>query len=162
MLHRVGADLAGRKTPAAAVLLVTVGALVCLPLGGVGLVGSVASLLALVTFAAVNAALVRCGSRSRTRNGRSACRCLWARATADGARAPGGPAGPDALRATDLWHRGGHAGCRVVVQAIRGSRLSCPANRHHETQRHAPTTRTTQPGSAGDCHIIDVVFISGG
>jgi APA family basic amino acid/polyamine antiporter len=51
--------LAGRKTPAAAVLLVMVGALVCLPLGGVGLVGSVASLLALVTFAAVNAALVR-------------------------------------------------------------------------------------------------------
>jgi basic amino acid/polyamine antiporter, APA family len=51
--------LAGRKTPAAAVILVTVGALVCLPLGGVGLVGSVASLLALVTFAAVNAALMR-------------------------------------------------------------------------------------------------------
>jgi basic amino acid/polyamine antiporter, APA family len=51
--------LAGRKTPAAAILLVTVGALIFLPLGGVGLVGSVASLLALVTFAAVNAALVR-------------------------------------------------------------------------------------------------------
>jgi amino acid transporter len=51
--------LAGRKTPAAAILLVTVGALFFLPLGGVGLVGSVASLLALVTFAAVNAALVR-------------------------------------------------------------------------------------------------------
>jgi amino acid transporter len=51
--------LAGRKTPAAAILLITVGALFFLPLGGVGLVGSVASLLALVTFAAVNAALVR-------------------------------------------------------------------------------------------------------
>ena len=51
--------LAGRKTPAVAILLVTVGALLCLPLGGVGLVGSIASLLALVTFASVNAALVR-------------------------------------------------------------------------------------------------------
>jgi APA family basic amino acid/polyamine antiporter len=51
--------LAGRKTPAAAILLVTVGALFFLPLGSVGLMGSVASLLALVTFAAVNAALVR-------------------------------------------------------------------------------------------------------
>ena len=51
--------LARRKTPAAAILLVAVGALLCLPLGGVGLVGSIASLLALVTFASVNAALVR-------------------------------------------------------------------------------------------------------
>ena len=51
--------LAQRKTPAAAILLVVVGALLCLPLGGVGLVGSIASLLALVTFASVNAALVR-------------------------------------------------------------------------------------------------------
>jgi APA family basic amino acid/polyamine antiporter len=51
--------LAGRKTPAAAILLVTVGALFFVPLGGVRLMGSVASLLALVTFAAVNAALVR-------------------------------------------------------------------------------------------------------
>ncbi len=51
--------LARRKTPAVAILLVGVGALLCLPLGGVGLVGSIASLLALVTFASVNAALVR-------------------------------------------------------------------------------------------------------
>jgi basic amino acid/polyamine antiporter, APA family len=51
--------LARRKTPAAAILLVMAGALVCLPLGGVELVGSIASLLALVTFASVNAALVR-------------------------------------------------------------------------------------------------------
>lgn len=51
--------LARRKTPAVAILLVAVGALLCLPLGGVGLVGSIASLLALVTFASVNAALVR-------------------------------------------------------------------------------------------------------
>jgi APA family basic amino acid/polyamine antiporter len=51
--------LAGRKTPAAAILLVTVGALCFLPLGDVGLMGSLASLLALVTFTAVNAALVR-------------------------------------------------------------------------------------------------------
>ena len=51
--------LAGRKTPAAAILLVAVGALFCLPLGGVELVGSIASLLALVTFASVDAALVR-------------------------------------------------------------------------------------------------------
>jgi amino acid transporter len=51
--------LARRKTPAAAILLVGVGALVFLPLGGVGLVGSVASLLALVAFASVNAALLR-------------------------------------------------------------------------------------------------------
>jgi amino acid transporter len=51
--------LARRQTPAAAILLVVGGALACLPLGGVGLVGSIASLLALVTFAAVNAALVR-------------------------------------------------------------------------------------------------------
>jgi amino acid transporter len=51
--------LAHRKTPAAAILLVGVGTLVFLPLGGVGLVGSVASLLALVAFASVNAALLR-------------------------------------------------------------------------------------------------------
>jgi amino acid transporter len=51
--------LVGRKTPAAAILLVAVGALICLPLGGVGLVGSIASLLALVTFASVNTALIR-------------------------------------------------------------------------------------------------------
>jgi amino acid transporter len=51
--------LARRKTPAAAILLVAVGAFLCLPLGGVGLVGSIASLLALVTFASVNATLVR-------------------------------------------------------------------------------------------------------
>ena len=51
--------LAHRRTPAAAILLVAVGALLCLPLGGVGLMGSIASLLALVTFASVNAALVR-------------------------------------------------------------------------------------------------------
>ncbi len=36
-----------------------VGALVCLPLGEIELVGSIASLLALVTFASVNAALMR-------------------------------------------------------------------------------------------------------
>jgi basic amino acid/polyamine antiporter, APA family len=51
--------LAPRKSPVAATLLVAVGALLCLPLGGVGLVGSIASLLALVTFASVNAALIR-------------------------------------------------------------------------------------------------------
>jgi basic amino acid/polyamine antiporter, APA family len=51
--------LARRKTPAVAILLVAVGAVLCLPLGGVGLVGSIASLLALVTFASVNAALMR-------------------------------------------------------------------------------------------------------
>ena len=51
--------LARRKTPAPAILLAGLGALVFLPLGGVGLVGSVASLLALVAFASVNAALVR-------------------------------------------------------------------------------------------------------
>jgi amino acid transporter len=48
-----------QKTPAVAVLLVVVGALVCLPLGGIELVGSIASLLALITFASVNAALIR-------------------------------------------------------------------------------------------------------
>lgn len=51
--------LARRQTPALAILLVALGTLVCLPWGGVGLVGSVASLMALVTFAAVNAAVVR-------------------------------------------------------------------------------------------------------
>lgn len=51
--------LAHRKTPAAAIVLAGLGALVFLPLGGVGLMGSVASLLALVAFASVNAALVR-------------------------------------------------------------------------------------------------------
>jgi APA family basic amino acid/polyamine antiporter len=51
--------LPGRKTPATALLLMAAGALACFPLGGVGLVGSVASLLALITFASVNAALVR-------------------------------------------------------------------------------------------------------
>jgi amino acid transporter len=51
--------LRGRKTPAAALLVAGAGALLFLPLGGVGLVGSVASMLALVAFACVNAALVR-------------------------------------------------------------------------------------------------------
>jgi amino acid transporter len=47
------------RTPGVALLLVACAALVCLPLGSVALVGSVASLLALLAFAAVNAALVR-------------------------------------------------------------------------------------------------------
>lgn len=51
--------LPGRKTPAAAILLGGLGALLFLPLGGVGLVGSVASMLALGAFASVNVALVR-------------------------------------------------------------------------------------------------------
>jgi amino acid transporter len=51
--------LATRHTPAAAILMAGLGAMAFLPLGGIGLVGSVASLLALVTFASVNAALVR-------------------------------------------------------------------------------------------------------
>jgi amino acid transporter len=50
--------LRGRKSPAAALLLAGAGALLFLPLGGVELVGSVASMLALVAFACVNAALV--------------------------------------------------------------------------------------------------------
>jgi amino acid transporter len=48
-----------RKTPALAIGLVTVGTLAFLPLGGVALVGSVASLMALVAFASVNVALIR-------------------------------------------------------------------------------------------------------
>ena len=51
--------LPGRKTPAAAILLAGGGALLFLPLGGVGLVGSVASMLSLGAFASVNAALLR-------------------------------------------------------------------------------------------------------
>lgn len=46
-------------TPVAAILFAGLGALLFLPLGGVGLVGSVASALALVAFASVNAALLR-------------------------------------------------------------------------------------------------------
>ena len=46
-------------TPVSAVLVTGLGALLFLPLGGVGLVGSVASALALVAFASVNAALLR-------------------------------------------------------------------------------------------------------
>ncbi len=48
-----------RLTPAAAILVAGLGALLFLPMGGVGLVGSVASALALVAFASVNAALLR-------------------------------------------------------------------------------------------------------
>jgi APA family basic amino acid/polyamine antiporter len=51
--------LPGRLTPAPALIAAGAGALCFLTLGGVGLIGSVASLLALVTFAAVNAALIR-------------------------------------------------------------------------------------------------------
>lgn len=51
--------LARRRTPANALKLIVVGSLFCLPIGSVGVVGGVASLLALVTFAAVNAAIVR-------------------------------------------------------------------------------------------------------
>ena len=48
-----------RKSPAAAIVVAGVGAAVFLPVGSIGLVGGVASLLALVAFASVNAALVR-------------------------------------------------------------------------------------------------------
>lgn len=51
--------LPGRRTPAAATFLAGAGALLFLPLGGIGLVGSVASMLSLGAFASVNAALVR-------------------------------------------------------------------------------------------------------
>jgi amino acid transporter len=51
--------LAHRQTPALAVVAAGLGALLFLPLGAIGLVGSVASFLALVAFAAVDAALVR-------------------------------------------------------------------------------------------------------
>lgn len=51
--------LPSRGTPAPALLLAGLGALAFLPLGGVGLIGSVASLLALIAFAGVNAALLR-------------------------------------------------------------------------------------------------------
>jgi amino acid transporter len=51
--------LPGRQTPAPALVVAGVGALLFLPLGGVGLIGSVASFLALVAFATVNAAVVR-------------------------------------------------------------------------------------------------------
>jgi amino acid transporter len=56
---RLGRTLATKQTPAAAVVLAGVGALAFLPAGGVGFVGGVASLLALLAFAAVNAALIR-------------------------------------------------------------------------------------------------------
>lgn len=48
-----------RQTPAPALLVAGAGTFLFLPLGGVGLMGSVASFLALVAFAAVNAAVVR-------------------------------------------------------------------------------------------------------
>lgn len=48
-----------RRTPAFAVALASAGAAAFLPLGRVALVGSVASLLSLVAFVAVNAALIR-------------------------------------------------------------------------------------------------------
>jgi len=47
------------KMPATAIVVAGVGAVMFLPLGDVGLVGSVASLLALVAFASVNTSLVR-------------------------------------------------------------------------------------------------------
>lgn len=56
---RLAATLARRKTPAAAIVVAGLGALTFLPFGGIGLVGSVASMLALVAFASVNAALIR-------------------------------------------------------------------------------------------------------
>ena len=51
--------LPSRRTPALAVVLVSVAAAAFLPLGRVALAGSVASLLSLVAFVAVNAALIR-------------------------------------------------------------------------------------------------------
>ena len=51
--------LPGRGTPAVATIVAGGGALLFLPLGGVGLVGSVASMLSLGAFASVNVALVR-------------------------------------------------------------------------------------------------------
>jgi amino acid transporter len=53
------ADLGRRGTPGAAILVAGAGALAFLPLGGVALAGSVASLLALGAFAFVNAAVIR-------------------------------------------------------------------------------------------------------
>jgi amino acid transporter len=51
--------LAQRKTPAAAIVAAALGALLFLPLGGIGIVGSVASLMALLAFASVNATVIR-------------------------------------------------------------------------------------------------------
>ena len=51
--------LPGRGTPAVAIVAAGCGALLFLPLGGVGLIGSVASMLSLGAFACVNLALVR-------------------------------------------------------------------------------------------------------
>jgi APA family basic amino acid/polyamine antiporter len=51
--------LARREMPGIAIVVAGLDALVFPPLGGVGLVGSVPSLLALVAFASVHAALVR-------------------------------------------------------------------------------------------------------
>lgn len=51
--------LAGRQTPAVAIVAGGVGALLLLPLSSVAVIGSVASLLALAAFATVDAALVR-------------------------------------------------------------------------------------------------------
>ncbi|MFN8661914.1 MAG: APC family permease [Thermomicrobiales bacterium] len=48
-----------RGTPVFAILCIVAGSLASLTIGNVGVAGSVASLLALITFAAVNAALVR-------------------------------------------------------------------------------------------------------
>jgi APA family basic amino acid/polyamine antiporter len=55
----LASTIPGRQTPVAAILLAGAGALVFLPLGGVGLIGSVASMLSLGAFASVNAALLR-------------------------------------------------------------------------------------------------------
>ena len=54
-----GSTLPQRGTPGAAILVAGAGALAFLPLGRIALVGGVASLLALLAFAAVNAAVMR-------------------------------------------------------------------------------------------------------
>jgi amino acid transporter len=51
--------LALRKTPAGAIAVAGLGALLFLPLGGIGIVGSVASLTALLAFASVKATVIR-------------------------------------------------------------------------------------------------------
>lgn len=56
---KLSQTLARRRTPAFAILFIVLGSLARLSIGSVGLAGSVASLLALVTFGSVNAALVR-------------------------------------------------------------------------------------------------------
>ena len=154
--------LARRQTPAAAVLLVVAGALVCLPLGGVGLVG--ASRRCWRSSPSPRSMPRWCACASPTRRRRPfACRCRSAGARAALLGLVVVVLLLTRVRATGLRHRGGRPGPRVrrashPVEAGSRARRIATMKPGGTRPRREPRS-TSQPVTVTP---IDVVFISGG